>query len=151
MINKNHKHDFPRYGGRFNIKTSSYQHMIFRIKFGKINVVKSGLNMTWWNHTQTEAIARIPILKIKPSYLYNCGYMISGQGNTFRIVGHLWGESMGHRCMESPHEGPMMLTFDGSLLLARISYWINITLAGDLRSWRNPTEKRNSTTSNCTY
>ena len=53
--------------------------------------------------------------------------------NACRLTGLLWGESIGHRPVNSPHKGPVIAMFDISLLLAWISQWTSNRVVSDFR------------------
>ena len=59
-------------------------------------------------------------------------------GNIFRVIGLLWGESTGHRCspVDSPHKGQWRRTLTFSLICAWANGWGNIWDACDLQSHR---------------
>ena len=70
-------------------------------------------------------------LKVLPSLSYfPCmDMMTSSNGNIFRVIGHLCGESTGHRWIPRQWRGVLMF----SLICAWIKGWVNNREAGDLR------------------
>ena len=64
---------------------------------------------------------------------------VSWYGNAFRITGHLWVESTGHRL--TPHTGPMKINFDVFFVVNLINVLTRNRVVTDLRQhdfmWRH--------------
>ena len=68
---------------------------------------------------------------VKPSY-----WLAGWHGNDSRIISPLWWESFRQRV--SLQKGPVMQSFDISLLLTRTSCWAHCRVSGDLRHLNTP-------------
>ena len=63
--------------------------------------------------------------------------MMPSNGNIFRVTGPLWGESTGHRHVDSPLKGQWRGALIFSLICALTNIWANNRDADDLRRHRD--------------
>ena len=63
--------------------------------------------------------------------------MMSSNGNIFRVIGPLWGESTGHRwTVDSPHKGQWRAALTFSSICASTNGWATNLAADDLGHYR---------------
>ena len=84
---------------------------------------------------------RFPLLMVRNIHLLTAQLLLPGllitvtssNGNSFRVTGHLWGESTWRSSVNSPHKGQWRGALIFSLICSLTNDWANNGHTGDLR------------------